>query len=425
MKTKKVVNLRLFIYLIIFVILFSALLIQQPDVIYSETLQEKLERIELELKDIKNKRGNLEKQLNDLNNTMSGYNSQLLRINTEIAIYESEITELQALIDQVETQIKINDQKIEELKKEIKELEDTILSIEDETDKRIRDSYFSYKMYGNLEGAESILSVENLNDYFKNISYKDILQSETNILLANVARMRVEVIQKKEELDNIQIQNAKQKDLLLVRTADIQKKREDSKALQQKLLSEIYNIRISQQQFNQSLSQTLEQQRLKQAEMELTRQQLINDFVPKDVGSYVLAGTYIAKQGKTGYATGYHLHFEVRINNTLQNPCNFLPPGPGGCGVSGATLQWPIKSQIIQFNSPFGPRCFVWNGWTDCSFHTGIDIYGAPDNTPIYAAHDGFIYKGIDQYGGKYIILCQSANCNSGLKTAYWHVSEY
>jgi len=291
----KIVILKLLVCFSIFAVFFAAPLVQKSYVIYSETLQEKLQRIELELKEIKNKRGNLEKQLNDLNNTISGYNSQLLRINTEIAIYESEITELQALIDQVETEIKINDQKIDELKKEIKELEDTIFSIEDETDKRIKDSYFSYKMYGNLEGAESIISIENLNDYFKKISYKDILQSETNILLAKVARMRVEVIQKKEELDKVQVQNAKQKDLLLVRTADIQKKREDSKAMQQKLLAEIYNIKISQQQYNQTLSQTLEQQRLKQAEMELTRQQLINDFVPKDPGTYVLAGTYIAK----------------------------------------------------------------------------------------------------------------------------------
>jgi len=114
----------------------------------------------------------------------------------------------------------------------------------------------------------------------------------------------------------------------------------------------------------------------------------------------------------------------VRINNTLQNPCNFLPPGPGGCGVSGGTLQWPIKSQMT-FTSAFGPRCFVWNGGPYCDFHTGIDIVGVPWNSPIYAAHDGFVHKGVDQYGGKYIILCQSANCNSGLKTAYWHVSEY
>ena len=41
-------------------------------------------------------------------------------------------------------------------------------------------------------------------------------------------------------------------------------------------------------------------------------------------GDTVNAGDSIAAVGKTGVATGYHLHFEVRVNGTSVNPQKFL-----------------------------------------------------------------------------------------------------
>ncbi|MBD5159952.1 MAG: M23 family metallopeptidase, partial [Ruminococcus sp.] len=44
------------------------------------------------------------------------------------------------------------------------------------------------------------------------------------------------------------------------------------------------------------------------------------------VGDYVQQGDVIGTVGSTGWSTGAHLHFEVRVNGTKQDPLNFVNP---------------------------------------------------------------------------------------------------
>ena len=46
----------------------------------------------------------------------------------------------------------------------------------------------------------------------------------------------------------------------------------------------------------------------------------LNDFAEIEVGDVIGKGVKIGRMGKTGYATGYHLHWEVRIDNVAVDP---------------------------------------------------------------------------------------------------------
>jgi len=45
------------------------------------------------------------------------------------------------------------------------------------------------------------------------------------------------------------------------------------------------------------------------------------------VGQPVTQGTPVGLEGSSGYSTGAHLHFELRINQVPVNPAPYLPPG--------------------------------------------------------------------------------------------------
>ncbi len=52
----------------------------------------------------------------------------------------------------------------------------------------------------------------------------------------------------------------------------------------------------------------------------------LDDFAQISVGDRIAQGNPIGTLGKTGYASGYHLHWEMRVNNIQVDPMQWTKP---------------------------------------------------------------------------------------------------
>jgi hypothetical protein len=52
----------------------------------------------------------------------------------------------------------------------------------------------------------------------------------------------------------------------------------------------------------------------------------LDTFAPIEVGDKIKKGNPVGTLGKTGYATGYHLHWEMRVNNVAVDPFEWTKP---------------------------------------------------------------------------------------------------
>jgi murein DD-endopeptidase MepM/ murein hydrolase activator NlpD len=65
--------------------------------------------------------------------------------------------------------------------------------------------------------------------------------------------------------------------------------------------------------------------RIRHANGRETRYAHLRDIDPRlTIGSRVSQGQQIATQGNTGFSTGTHLHFELRINEVAVDPLPYL-----------------------------------------------------------------------------------------------------
>lgn len=421
---------KIFFVVVVLILVFSISTSRVVLPVSAQSLQDQLDQLNRDLDQIRQNKSGIQSQLDAAQNEANQYSGQVGALKAEVDTLQLEIYEL-------DTQIKAQQLTIDDLTTKIAaktaEIAANQAKMDDlsvETDQRIADDYQNYRL--NKTSGADFFTVENPNTYFKDSQYKEIIQDAANKALQELNDLQKQMDKDRSDLeDNIaKVQRDKtqldeQQALIADQQADLAAKMDSYYAAYSKAQS---NANLSKSQLDQ-LSGTESE---KSAQAEYIRQQLFNSFSSISNGQYVVAGTMIGRQGSTGWSTGPHLHFVVTINGYTDNPCNYLsynpylqdPFGLGSCSGNGS-LQWPLHSAdaTIYYTSTYDPSGCYDHG---CSPHLALDIAAGVWNSPVYAAHNGYLYKGVDQYGANYIILCENAsNCNSGFKTGYWHLSEY
>ncbi|RMD76955.1 hypothetical protein D6810_02445 [Candidatus Dojkabacteria bacterium] len=344
----------------------------------------------------------------------------------EIEIYNKEIEALNLQIQELEISVLALNEEIKLKKEEIQNKEKEIQLLEIDTDQRLKKNYKNFRINISYETKGlNVIFRENINSFFKTSQYADIVQSDTNLVLNNLIQKKVELSEKKAEIENKLIKVKKDKALIDVKATELKAKQATIEAKKTLYYVEVAKLNSANASRQNTLAVFTQKEQENAAKVLKIQQQIMNQFVSIPNGEFVLAGTVIGKQGSTGFSTAPHLHFSVRLNNAMVNPCSHLESGAMGCGT-GNKLKSPLRGEYY-FTSAYGPRCFMLFNLNQnyCDFHDGIDVQALPLNAAVYAAHDGYLYKGIDSMGGKYVIICENRDCKQGFRTGYWHLSEF
>ncbi|MDQ7021014.1 MAG: hypothetical protein Q9M91_04190 [Candidatus Dojkabacteria bacterium] len=273
-------------------------------------LEQELRDIEAQRRALQLEQEEIQNKINENNYLIEGYNDQASSLWGEIQIFQKDIDILALEINEIEISIEALNGQIEKKLAKIEVSEGNISEMETESDKRIVSSYKNFRVYGHdLGSGSSFLNVDEVNDYFKDTKYRDIIQSDANQIINDLHDLREELRVKKADLEENLIEVKKERENIESRKLDLDTKKAEIQAKWSTYESEINNI-ANRNAENQNLLFVISQEDIDlNTRAERIREEIFNTFTPPSDGEYVTAGRPIGTQGCTGLCTWSSLTF--------------------------------------------------------------------------------------------------------------------
>jgi peptidoglycan hydrolase CwlO-like protein len=378
----------------------------------------------------------LRDQLNKLSNQNRNIQNQLsdeeyrqLSLSQKLDYIANQIDQTEKVIESLEIEIAAQNIEISILEDEIEKAEDSIAlsrqeinQLENTVNQRVTESY-KYSFIGTLE---LLLDSHGLDDVLRKTKYlistreKDTKQlEEYSNLVKELEKEEEELTEQREKLQVTRLEMEEQQDELLTERNTL----DDQRAEREYLLAQ------SKQRSAELEAQYIANTK-KVADLDAAIIAYINQYGDQAVNSgYVSAGTWIGRMGSSGLSSGDHLHFSLNdghgglCNGNIPLLSGYLTQGGGSSITGGDGWNWPYMYSGSLPLPIAGPIVIMSQ-----NYHQGMAIdlislnsdypvsvnYGAP----IYAVMEGQLYKGVDNYGGKYAYIIH----NNGWISCYLHL---
>lgn len=326
----------------------------------ANTLKEKKQEIQNQIKANEAKKQGVQVQVGKIND-------EIANINEELAEKQKQEESLNLEIDQLEDEIKIKEEEIEKLKKRQEEVTEIVK-------KRLRVIY----MNGESESLKMILTSKNINDFFANYNMVKEIAKLDEKLISGVVNERQKISAYGEELST-------KKKLIAEKKEKVKQAKQATEAVKEKR--------------KQALDKLDEEQKKIVADIDKLREEQAR--VDREIAAEIRRAQ-IAYQRKI-----------AEMNRKKQGQTSI---SAGEMAQSGK-YYWPIDNRPIKIRARFGEgRAQGYPG----AFHSGIDIQ-ASAGTPFRSIDDGIVViaKSLNYSYGKYVVVAHPG----GIYSLYAHGS--
>lgn len=342
-------------------------------------------------------------ELNSIRQDVKKYEAEADRYASQANTLQNQVNSLNAQINKIRADIKYAETKIDESRIRIQELGDQIKEQQSELaeQKDILGQAIKY-MYeeGETPFIETLFSANTFSQILDRTEYLNTASMRVEKAMGEIEQIEERLKEKRKD------QRAKKKEQETLRD-DLENRRI---SLNSTIGEKQYILRETKNK--ESEYQSLVKQ--KQAAEQKAQQEINRILSAVNSGRYVSQGRVnrgdvVGYMGSTGFSTGVHLHFEVRLSTSYGSHTNPQPY------ISNGTFMRPVTGPVTQH---YGYTSFARQGWYGGGPHTGID-YGGAFGTPIRAAGSGdIIFRGwLGGYGNTVMVMH-----DNGMVTLYAHM---